>query len=265
MDRRLLGFALVMGLVAVAAAGCKRDGSMWLLRVEFEEETDTGCEAALTENFTEAHEPEGDTGEDTGFEPPQLTVTSVFEQSDGAVMAQITGGKEPVLVIGDQLWVGEADGSTTTFRWDSEASSTTTESGLGYNFVVNYAATIAEVIKLDFQGNEATGTFKTTQSSNQSWSETDEWDPLDVGVYGGQMPVWAYLVVDGKHGPMSATNTAEEIECAAANCELALTSSCEATWKLTATELDAEDNDSIDEAYRSPGVWWGGDDSGGLE
>src|SRR3982751_5914517 len=169
MNRRLLG--LVTGALLLGTAGCKKDGSLCLLLLE-PNTTPTECaDPAVTHNFDGATEPDADTG-DTG-EEPLLTVEQELTQSDGAVIAQVTGGSEPVLVIGTQLWLGEEDGSTTTFKWDSTEDSTTTQTGSGYSYVVQYTMEILEALKLDFKGNEATGTYKTTQSSNQSWTETD--------------------------------------------------------------------------------------------
>ena len=261
MNRRLLG---ILGLVLLSAAGCKRQGSLWLLLFE-QNTTGTECEdPSLAHNFEGATEPEEDTG-DTG-EEPLLTVTQELTRSDGAVIAQVTGGSEPVLVIGSQLWVGEKDGSTTTFKWDATEDSTTTESGSGYSYVVQYAVSILEALKLDFKGNEATGTYKTTMTSNQSWTETDSWTPKDVGVFGGQIPAYNYLQVEGPGGnPVPAHNTAEAVECAAADCTMAMTYECAVSVKVTATELIAEedDYDALGDAYRSPGVY--GDDTGWLE
>ena len=259
MNRRLLGM-LVSGVVLLGTAGCKKDGSPWLLL--FEQSTATECEdPALQHNFDGATEPDADTG-DTG-EEPLLTVEQELTQSDGAVIAQVTGGSEPVLVIGTNLWVGEKDGSTTTFKWDSTEDSTTTETGSGYSYVVQYTMEILEALKLEFKGNEATGTYKTTQTSNQSWTETDAWTAKDVGVFGGQIPAYNYLEVEGPGGnPVPAHNSAEEVECAAANCTMQMTYSCAVSVKVTATELaaDEEDYDALGDAYRSPGVY--GDDGG---
>jgi len=256
MNRRLLGLAAGVLLLG----GCKKDGSLWLLL--FETSSPTECEdPALQHNFVGATEPDADTG-DTG-EEPLLTVEQELTQSDGAVIAQVTGGSEPVLVIGTQLWTGEKDGSTTTFKWDSKEDSTTTQTGTGYSYVVLYAMEILEAIKLDFKGNEATGTYTTTQTSNQSWTETDTWNTKDVGVMGGQIPAYAYLEVEGPAGaPVPAHNSPEEVECAAANCTMQLTSQCEVSVKVKATELaaDEEDYDALGDAYRSPGVY--GDDGG---
>ena len=261
MNRRLLG---ILALTLLGAAGCKRQGSLWLLLFE-PNTTPTECEdPALTHNFNGASEP---SEEDTGFEPPLLTVTQELTQSDAAVIAEVTGGSEPVLVIGSTLWTGEKDGSTTTFKWTAEETSTTTQSGIGYNYVVDYVIRIVESMKLDFKGNEASGNYKTTQESNQSWSESDTWNVKDVGVFGGQIPAYNYLEVEGPGGnPIPAHNTAETTECAAANCELAIVSSCEMSVKVTATELVTGENDeTLDDASRPPGVGWWDDDSGWLE
>jgi hypothetical protein len=121
---------------------------------------------------------------------------------------------------------------------------------------------ILEALKLEFKGNEATGTYKTTQTSNQSWTETDTWNTKDVGVLGGQIPAYAYLVVKGPGGgPVPAHNSPDEADCAAANCTMQLTSSCEVSVKVTATELSADDEDfdALGDAYRSPGVYGEGD------
>ena len=259
MNRRLLGM-LVSGVVLLGTAGCKKDGSLWLLL--FEPSTATECaEPALQHNFDGATEPIEDTG-DTG-EEPLLTVEQELTQSDGAVIAQVTGGSEPVLVIGTQLWVGEKDGSETTFKWNSTEDSTTTETGSGYSYVVQYSMEILEALKLEFKGNEATGTYKTTQTSNQIWTETDQWTTKDVGVFGGQIPVYNYLEVEGPGGaPVPAHNSPDEVECAAANCTMQTTYECAVSVKVTATELltEEDDYDALGDAYRSPGVY--GDDGG---
>jgi len=256
MNRRLLGLAAGVLLLG----GCKKDGSLWLLLFE-PNTTPTECDdPALQHNFNDATEPDADTG-DTG-EEPLLTVEQELTQSDGAVIAQVTGGSEPVLVIGTQLWTGEKDGSTTTFKWDSTEDSTTTQTGTGYSYIVQYSMEILEALKLEFKGNEATGTYKTTQTSNQSWTETDTWNTKDVGVLGGQIPAYAYLVVKGPGGgPVPAHNSPDEADCAAANCTMQLTSSCEVSVKVTATELSADDEDfdALGDAYRSPGVYGEGD------
>ena len=62
--------------------------------------------------------------------------------------------------------------------------------------------------------------------------------------------------------PVPAHNSPEEVDCAAANCTMQLTSQCEVSVKVTATQLsaDEEDYDALGDAYRSPGVY--GDDGG---
>ena len=255
MNRRLLGIAACVLLLG----GCKKDGSLWLILFEPDTSAAECDDQQVAHNFEGATEPLE--GEDTGVEDPLLTETQELAMSDGAVIAEVTGGSEPVLVIGTQLWVGEKDGSTTAFKWTSEQTSTTTQEGTGYSYVVNYAMKIAEAIKLDFKGNEASGTYKTTQSSNQSWTETDSWTSKDVGVFGGQIPAYQYLEMEGPGGgPVPAHNTAEAVECAAANCSLEVVSSCEVSMKVTATEIaaDADDYDALGDASRSPGVY--GDD-----
>jgi len=257
MNRRLLG---ILAVVLLGTAGCKKQGSLWLLLFE-PDTTATECDDGdVKHNFDGASEP---VEEDTGVEEELTTITQELTVSDGAVIAQVTGGSEPVLVIGSELWIGEKDGSATTFKWNAEETSTTTQTGTGYSYVANYARQIAEAIKLEFQGNEATGTYKTTQSSNESWTETDGWTAKDVDVFGGQIPAFQYLEVEGPGGmPVPAHNTAEEVECAAANCSLEVVSSCAVSMKVTATEIVAEedDYDALGDASRPPGVF--GDDGG---
>jgi hypothetical protein len=260
MNRRLLG-VLCSGVLLLGTAGCKKDGSLWLLMFEPDTTSETECEPEqLTHNFDGANEQDS---EDTGVEDPLLTVTQELTQSDGAVVAQVTGGSEPVLVIGTQLWVGEKDGSTTTFKWDSTETSETTETGDGYSYVVNYVIESLEALKLEFKGSEASGTYKTTMTSNHSWTETDTWTAKDVGVFGGQIPAYLYLEVEGPGGnPVPVHNSTEEVECASAACQLGTTYTCEVGVKVTATELIAEedDYDALGDAYRAPGVF--GDDGG---
>jgi hypothetical protein len=144
-----------------------------------------------------------------------------------------------------------------------DAGSTSTETGSGYSYVVHSAIEILEAIKLEFKGNEATGTYKTTQTSNQEWTETDTWTTKDVGVTGGQIPAYHYLEVEGPAGnPVPAHNSADEADCAAANCTMQMTYSCAVSVKVTATELSAteEDYDALGDASRPPGVY--GDDGG---
>jgi hypothetical protein len=241
-------------LVLLGAAGCKGDGSLWLFLFEPNTDSDeTTCETQLTHNFNDASEPD----DEVDPKNPLLTVTQELTQNDSAVIGQVTGGSEPVLVIGSRLWLGEKDGSTTGFVWKATEDSTTTEEGDGYAYAVNAAMEIHEKISLEFNGKEASGKYTTTQTMNQSWTETDSWDMKTTGVAQGQIPAGAYLRVEAPSGNMvPAHNTIEEVECAAPSCSLGMVSSCEMSVKVTATEIaaDEEDYDALNSASRPAGV-----------
>jgi hypothetical protein len=264
MDAKLAGLSrAAWGVALLGATGCGgKGGSIWLIRFEAEtivsEET---CSSDLTHNFLDATEPEDDT------EPPLLIVVQELTQNDGAVMGQITGGDEPVLVIGTTLWLGEKDGATTTFSWDATETSSTSESGSGYTYTANLDASVLEKIKLEFSGSEATGTYTTTETVNQAWTETDEWVQADTGVAQGQIPAGQYLRVPGPGKGdtlVPAHNTATEVECAGAECSLSTVQSCEMSVKVTAIEVEAaeDDYDALGDASRPAGVP-GGNGGGG--
>ncbi len=259
MNPRIHGFPYVASsLVLLGTAGCKGDGSLWLLL--FEPNTDPAeCEVGVTYNFTGATEPTDEAPSDF------LTITQELTQSESAMMGEVTGGNEPVLVIGSRLWLGTKDGSTTKFVWNATETSTTTQAGTGYTYTANLDAQTKETISLEFSGNEAEGTYATTQTVNQSWTETDEWEVKNVGVGQGQIPASQYLLVDGPHGPVPAFNTRAEVECEAPDCALAVVSSCEVKVKVTATEVVADEDefDALGDASRPSGVPDGGGNGGG--
>jgi hypothetical protein len=241
-------------LVLLGATGCaKDDGSIWLLRFEPNtDDPDTYCTSDLTHNFNDVVTPD-DAAE------PLLTVTQELTQNASALLAQVTGGDEPVLVIGTRLWLGEKDGKTTTFTWDANETSSTDETGSAYAYTEDVDTSVVEKIKLEFDKDQASGTYTTTQTLNQAWTETDTWVQKDTGVIQGQIPAGQYLRVKapgGKGATVPAHNTAVEVECAAPTCSLSTVQTCEVGVKVTATEVVADegDYDQLDDVGRPAGV-----------
>jgi len=241
---------LLVPLIALTSGCFAVDpiAGVWLIRLGASE--DPVCTSEVTHNFVGGVVPT-----DEEWESP-WTIDAVGTESDGLVFAQIVrhGDGELALVLEDRVLLGSGEGDDWTFSWtNAEETEESQAHDSGYTFAEDAENAYAQTVTLTLDGDEATGTMRVSAEAHASWSESDVWDPVEVGIYYGQMPAPVYLV-DGSGDPIF--NDAEVTDCAADPCELSDSTLCEeeAPFTATRTEYPPEAYEGVRDAGQPAGV-----------
>jgi hypothetical protein len=206
---------LLLVALAAGAVGCgPGPDAVWLLILG--EATAVDSEVTCTENFLEAECPVAD--EDP--EPSPWTVTQTGDVSDQAVFALVTDapGGQKLLVIGDEVYIGEKQSGSWRFTWSSfEESSEQIEHERGYTLSASERTTRDVVVLLDIGGGEGTGSVLVQSVSEGTVSESDGWLPEDTGFSRGQIADVAPITLDG-----NVENFNDLAECSGSVCEISV-------------------------------------------
>lgn len=215
------------------------------------------CSADCDENFDDAscYEVEGGDSDWTYEFKGQL--------SPGAYFVEVFNGKggEVFAVVNDQVYVGEATVKQLTLQWEGLTDvDDRAEHDEGYEYrVIDVTRTLEKVTITKAPKNDHIGEWLVQTDSEVEYVETDEWDPLDVPVFGGQIPSFSYLEADEPGGNV---NGAESNECSGGECELTISYACDYGKRgFTVSYAGKYENgmfEGIRDAGRDPGAQGGG-------
>lgn len=230
-------FPIALALLTAAATGCGGgEDAVWLMIVGDEEVTENSmsCDA----NFLDA-----DCPEDADPDPGDWTITQDFDESDGAFFAQIIDGPggQKLLVIGDEVYIGEKDGGVWSFSWENfEESESTQSHSTGYSFTSTVDNRSQTTIELDISGGEATGRLLVNATESERVEESDTWSGDETGFYRGQIADEAPVFLDG-----FMDNYSDESECTSSTCFVAAT--VDMTYEIELTGIrTGESGDAFD-------------------
>lgn len=226
---------------ALFSVGCKSgldEAGIWALYLPAD--TTIECEDTITHNFSESSIPE-----DEIVDEGDWTITEELNISDSMTFVQIEelGDGNALLLMGAEAYPGVETANGWKFSWEGSEDSSSTEdhsSGYSYNAVVQGSSIIT--IKFNVDGETAKGTISSSAETLRSWSETDEWDPKELGFDRGQIPSSAYLVQtapDGK-SEVPTNNRSTNAECGG-TCALEVSTVCGGEGTFTAEQLQYDD------------------------
>ena len=212
--------------ILLALTGCSDPTGIWLFQLET---GDFDCEETISENYNDGSVPGGTSG------TSDWTNTYTETVSPALAFGQITqhSAKEGVLVIFGEVYPGTLDGGVWTFQWTHEQSSEDTDSHSdGYSYSESVVGTSTTTWSLDISGDDATGSVSGDEDTTVGWTESDEWDPTENGIFGSQIPSDMYLVDSDGFGVVS---TDDESDCSSDDCELSVSTVCSGSTPISAT------------------------------
>jgi hypothetical protein len=221
---------------------------VWLFRVAASD--DPTCETEITHNFLGAVVP---TEEE--WETP-WTFEQVAAESDALLFGQIVrhGDGEVALVLEDRVFPGAGEGDEWTFSWTGVVQEQYFEEhDAGYNFVDDVEVTNEQTVTLALDGDAATGNLEISGQERSSWTESDMWDPTEVGLPNSQIPSASYLE---DNSGASIFSVPDVTDCAAESCELSVSVLCDGATSFTATrtETPPEAYEGVQDAGQPVGV-----------
>lgn len=204
----------LLPLVALCAAACgPSNDAVWLFT--FGQAETTASSFQCSENFLAASCPEASTPE-----PGPWTFTMELEESPSAAFGQIIDGPggQKLLVIFDEVYIGERDSGVWNFSWESyEEGQERLSHESGYQYGDDYELRREIVFSLELKGGEATGTASVRTSTSERVFESDGWLFEDVGFSFGQIEDNAPIWLDG-----DMSNWNDEAECSGNLCEISV-------------------------------------------
>lgn len=199
------------------------------------------CTDSVDENYVDGALPAPD---DLPEDP--WTFTDDGDISSGSFFGQIVklDSGVPLLIVGDAVLEGSGDGVEWTFNWEGfEQDGETQAHESGYRYSELEFESNVTTLTMSISGSEATGVMDDDARFEQSWTESDEWDPVDVGIAYSQIPSGNWLVdPDG----LPVENVAPSVDCQGVNCQLAFTTTCTSDAPFTATKTTYADEDVFD-------------------
>ncbi len=111
-------------------------------------------------------------------------------------------------------------------------------------------------IRVRFDEEDASGTWKTDSLLDSTWTESDEWES-GVGMTVGDIPVDDHLSYDGDIEGLVRVNTREERECDSAECSLQTYTACATEQPITLTRtgyLEESGYDQLEEVLQPFGT-----------
>ncbi len=226
MKKTAVGLAMA-GLVA-GCAPAEEDlwtaVGVWLLQLTVP--TGGSCSDGVSHNFLDGYTPDGATSD--------WSVTDDAALSDALQFGQISlfdDGTSGVLVVGTAVYPGaRQDDGTWIFGWTGSEVSDHVEnfdSGTYASTVhVDESSTVSWALTFDPLTATVSGTRDESAQSVTTWTETDEWDPAEVGLQMGTIPSSLYLVYDEGGNDVPLANRPQSAECANSDCDLTVTTTC---------------------------------------
>jgi len=232
----------LLTLFALGAAACgPGNDAVWLFT--FGEAAITARSFTCNENFLAAECPE-----DSDPEPGPWTFTGSATESPGAAVGPIIDapGGQKMLVIFDEVFIGERDSGTWRFTWENfEQGDDLLAHESGYQLGTEFDLRRETVFSLDLKGGEATGRAIVQTTSSERVFESDGWLTEEVGFSFGQIGDYAPIWLDG-----DMTNWNDEAECSSSLCEISVTESSTVEIPLSGLRT-GEDGRSFDGLSRA--------------
>lgn len=211
---------------------------------------DSGCE----ENYEDGECPSGGGG---GTDSP-WTFSNDVEADEDTFVAQVVGGtgrKTALMFWGGAVLDGvKNDAGSWVFTYENfRNQDSSQEHDDGYELTYKEESSTSQSLVLTASaGGNFDGELQANQDVSYRWTETDEWDPDEVGLYGTEIDsTWAYI---------GAENEPDDDDCDGNTCEFWLsgTSTVSAPVRGVLTDLrDVADFDAL-ESYGD----WDGLDTG---
>lgn len=217
--------------------GCLFSGvdGVWMLEIAYPTEG-TACSVAVDETFLDASYVEPDAPDSA------WTVESETDASPTVSFVQIrhTAHGEAVLLQGDHVYPGTAEGGVWTFTWKDRSLSTQTETHeSGYTYEEEEEDDTTVTFRFEPDGEDASGKVEAKSVTRDQSVETDEWDAADVGLAIGQLRAG---ILESDVGG-AVRNLPEDDDCQGNTCELTVTTTCSSSSKFTAIRTNHEDDD----------------------
>lgn len=242
-------------LPALFLAACTPSG-VYMITVPYSEGA-IECDSSLEENFSDAYSPDPEDGGDGPW-----TYESTYTGADQVLFFHIapTSGGTAVLTWGNAAYPGAPDGDGWTFEWTQHTDGSETahhEDDYDYSESYSNDSTVTIHIAQPLFA-ELNGTVAGTSASVHSWTESDEWDTEDIGVYEGEIPSSSYLVYKDSGDLYPQVNSPEEDDCKSGTCELSISQSCtQLATPFTAKQVNGNDvllyNDMVDDGQSGGG------------
>lgn len=234
-----LHFALLLPLLTSACIASNPSG-IWM--IQYTPSAESECSFECDANFDDHDCLESDDGGgDSDWE-----ITETHDSSDGIYFVQIetTTANAGVLFIGTETYPGTNAGGTWTFMWeryDNSEVESEHEDGYVYSEALEDSANVT--FTLEAKSAAGTGSVSADTLSVLTYVESDEWDEDDNDIFSGVIPASSYLEDDD--GDV-AVNMPDEQECGDDECEIKLTTACDASNDFTATLTDFADEDAFE-------------------
>jgi hypothetical protein len=230
--------------------GCVQVDGIWYLTFGFADEPE--CEATISENYAFGQPPDAP-------EPPDSpwTIEVMEDASPGTGFAQIVPLEDgtSLLIFAGATYVGTGDGAAWTFEWERfEVNDSSQVHESGYRFTEMSLGSVMYTIDIEIDGSSAEGSLQIRSAEENRWTESDDWDPDEVGIFNTQVPSGSYLW-DGDG--MSIWNYPQDSDCKSDTCELSITSECSSSAPLHGILTKYADEDvfeSVDGAGWAPGL-----------
>jgi len=238
--------------VCLLAAGCQGQRpfeGVWLVQIGQKalDEVTYVCE----ENYEDASCPE-----DGGPGNNDWTYSSETDVSPRLTYAQIVNGPggEIYLTLFGQIYVGFQDGPDLDFDWkhtERHDDSATHKDGYSYETMIDDSYSTR--VRLTRTGKTIEGIIEEEYYSEEVWTETDEWNPNDVGVFSGSLPASVYLEEENFG---DADNYADENDCQGGDCSLRIVSTTVFDQVMVGTRTAYEEDayDGVDQSGQDEGL-----------
>ncbi len=171
--------------------------------------------------------------------------------NDDLFAVYLTGGpgKEAFMFVGADVVPGIKEGSTWLFSWSNfDNRDIRYTHPAGYTYTEKGETSTDTIIRIDFNGDRATGTLSGVSTNDTTWTETDLWDTFATTQGSSQMPVNSYLEVDpaavgGTGGP--PRNRPTDADCLSEPCTLTVSASTTVDYVITARMTSEDDPEAF--------------------
>lgn len=149
-----------------------------------------------------------------------------------------------------QLWGRQSGGVWTFVRDFSEEHTTSVEHESGdYAYEDHESTTITLTMEGEIKGGVFTGDFSYALVSEVTASETDEWEPADIGIFTPGLNVYVgdadLCEPGGGDDPDAFSYSSTDVECSARDCTLSVIETCSIEPVAVTGSLTSDDGDGV--------------------